>query len=64
MKKLIFLTICTVASATVLAQEKKYPEPEKMTPGMTEYWLPQPEIVTPGDIVINSAPSDAIVLFD
>ena len=35
-----------------------------MTPGMSEYWTPQPKIVTPGDIKTNSAPSDAIVLFD
>lgn len=31
---------------------------------MSEYWTPQPKIVTPGDIKTNSAPSDAIVLFD
>ena len=35
-----------------------------MTPGMTEFWTPQPAIVTPGDITTNSAPSDAVVLFD
>ena len=31
---------------------------------MSEYWTPQPKVVTPGDIKTNSAPSDAIVLFD
>ncbi|MBQ5984592.1 MAG: DUF1080 domain-containing protein [Bacteroidales bacterium] len=31
---------------------------------MTEFWTPQPKIVTPGDPVTCSAPSDAIVLFD
>jgi hypothetical protein len=41
-----------------------YPEPERMRPGMSEYWLPQPKIVTPGNIQTNTAPSDAIVLFD
>ncbi|HBK94965.1 MAG TPA: DUF1080 domain-containing protein, partial [Porphyromonadaceae bacterium] len=41
------------------AQEKKYPERAPMTPAMTEYWLPQPPVVTPDPI-----PSDAIVLFD
>lgn len=51
-------------SMTVNAQEKKYPEQEKMTAGMSEYWTPQPRIVTPGDIKTNTAPSDAIVLFD
>ncbi len=46
------------------AQEKTYPAPEPMRPGMSEYWTPQPKVVTPGDILINTAPSDAIVLFD
>jgi len=49
---------------TISAQDKKYPEPERMNPGMSEYWTPQPKIVTPGDACTNSAPSDAIVLFD
>jgi hypothetical protein len=31
---------------------------------MTEFWTPQRKVVTPGDIKTNSAPSDAIVLFD
>ena len=35
-----------------------------MRPGMSEYWTPQPKVVTPGDIKTNTAPSDAIVLFD
>jgi hypothetical protein len=54
---------CT-ACVNLSAQQKEYPQPEKMTPGMSEYWTPQPKIVTPGDIKTNSAPSDAIVLFD
>lgn len=49
---------------TLNAQEKEYPKPEGMRPGMSEFWLPQPPVVTPGDIRTNSAPSDAIVLFD
>lgn len=57
----IFALICAVGAS---AQEKEYPKPEKMTPGMTEFWTPQPKIVTPGDIKTNTAPSDAIVLFD
>lgn len=55
----IACTACFHASA-----QKEYPKPENMTPGMSEYWTPQPKIVTPGDIRTNSAPSDAIVLFD
>lgn len=48
------------------AQEKKYPEPAPMTPEMSEYWQPQPEVVTPGRPCeeVSTAPSDAIVLFD
>ena len=52
-------TACVSASA-----QKQYPEQEKMKPGMSEYWTPQPKVVTPGDIKTNSAASDAIVLFD
>ncbi len=44
--------------------QKNYPEPETMNPGMSEFWLPRPEVVIPGDIQSNSAPSDAIILFD
>jgi hypothetical protein len=43
--------------------EKKYPDPERMKPGMTEIWEPEVRIVTPGEMV-GAAPSDAIVLFD
>jgi hypothetical protein len=38
-----------------------------MEANMSEFWLPQPEIVTPGDIESDQAvpaPSDAVVLFD
>ena len=64
MKKTLIPLLFLAAALSVSAQEKKYPEPEKMTPGMTEFWTPQPKVVTPGDIRTNSAPSDAIVLFD
>ncbi|MCC8155451.1 MAG: hypothetical protein LIP01_15490 [Tannerellaceae bacterium] len=52
-------SVCTFVSA-----QKQYPQPEPMTPGMSEYWTPQPKVVTPGDIATHSAPSDAVVLFD
>ena len=52
------------AGASAQEQKKEYPKPEGMRPGMTEFWTPQPKVVTPGDIKTNSAPSDAIVLFD
>lgn len=63
MKTALAVLACTACAGTLSAQ-KQYPQPEKMTPGMSEYWTPQPKIVTPGDIKTNSAPSDAIVLFD
>ena len=46
--------------------QKTYPGRAPMTHEMTEYWLPQPSIVTPGQApeMFISAPSDAIVLFD
>ena len=63
-KNQIILAAALVCAASLSAQDKKYPEPEGMRPGMTEFWTPQPKVVTPGDIKTNTAPSDAIVLFD
>lgn len=64
-KKNLILT-AAMACATVACMNaqnaKVYPQQEKMSPGMSEYWTPQPKVVTPG--TANSAPSDAIVLFD
>lgn len=64
MKKVILLSAALLSMIGANAQEKKYPEPEGMRPGMSEYWTPQPRVVSPGNITTNSAPSDAIVLFD
>ncbi len=55
---------CMMCAGQMNAQEKKYPEPAQMSPEMTEFWTPQRKVVTPGDIKTNTAPSDAIVLFD
>lgn len=65
-KSICFLMAGIALSASVNAQDKKYPEREKMKPGMSEYWTPQPPVVTPGKACDQptSAPSDAIVLFD
>lgn len=63
-KYFLMAGLAAIAVQTVDAQEKKYPEQMPMKPEMTEYWTPQPKIVTPGDPKTNSAPSDAIVLFD
>ena len=57
------LVVAGFVSLSSYAQ-REYPEPERMRAGMSEFWLPQPKVVTPGDIKENSAPSDAIVLFD
>ena len=68
MKRFLALSLAVTAAMSVAAfaqqEKKKYPEPEKMSPRMSEYWTPQPKVVTPGDIKTNTAPSDAIVLFD
>ena len=64
MNKLLILVLCAVVATAAHAQEKKeYPKPIPMKPEMTEYWLPQPEVVSPGDICTDSAHSDAIVFF-
>lgn len=62
--KTLLATFACAACVSVNAQEKEYPKQEAMKPGMSEYWTPQPKIVTPGNIQTNTAPSDAIVLFD
>jgi len=65
MKKTFFAACLLICGAAALsAQEKTYPQPEQMKPGMTEFWTPQPAVVTPGDQATCSAPSDATILFD
>ena len=67
MKQKVFLILVAgfmLFSGAVQAQDKKYPEQEPMTHAMSEFWLPRPNAVTPGSIVTNTAPSDAIVLFN
>ncbi|MDR1224543.1 MAG: DUF1080 domain-containing protein [Tannerella sp.] len=64
--KVLKSAMVTVVSFVCLSSfaQKTYPEPEKMNPGMSEFWLPQPAVIIPGDITTHSAPSDAIVLFN
>ena len=64
MKKLLFIIAAIALTLNASAQKKKYPETPEMTPQMTEFWLPPPKVITPGDFNTNSAPSDAIILFD
>lgn len=62
--KSVFVALACMACASISAQEKEYPQPIPMKAGMSEFWTPQPKVVTPGNIQTNTAPSDAIVLFD
>nr|WP_206684062.1 DUF1080 domain-containing protein [Pontibacter beigongshangensis] len=48
--------------AVTAVQAQQVPVPPKMVPEMTEFWEPEPRVVTPG--VAMAPPSDAIVLFD
>lgn len=58
------LTLACLSFVSVNAQEKEYPQPGKMTPNMSEFWTPQPPVVTPGAPFTIPAPSDAVILFD
>lgn len=60
-----FSAICLSASAQQFRIAGTNDErTQKMEPKQSEFYAPQPPKVTPGDITTNSAPSDAIVLFD
>ncbi len=69
MKQIISLLSLFVICFSASAQQfviggTKDDRTQAMQPGMTEYYYPKVPVVTPGDIKTNSAPSDAIVLFD
>lgn len=69
MRKLLTALIGTALCSTCYAQQapeaKQYPKPPRMVPEMTEFWTPQPKIITPADMDnMQGAPSDAIILFD
>lgn len=52
MKRVIFAILCICLGVSLFAQEKKeYPKPKHMQPAHTEFWLPQPPVVTPGSYV-------------
>jgi hypothetical protein len=55
MKKLLLVPAVLVCMTSGFSQESNDPK-------ATEVWDPEPKVITPG--VNNSAPSDAIVLFD
>ena len=63
--KISAMALMLSMAVSAFAQEtKEYPQQERMRPGMSEYWTPQPKIVTPGDQATAAAPSDAIILFN
>ena len=72
MKKMYLKTLSVAALFTCLLiikanAQDEFPKQEPMKPGMSEYWNPQPKVVTPGTATSNafiSPPSDAIILFD
>src|SRR5690606_34688641 len=55
---LLWIFICA-AAFPALSQQKDI----KLPPEATEFWEPEPRVVTPGD-ANHLPPSDAIVLFD
>jgi hypothetical protein len=62
---MMFICINILGQSTQVAKPvaPKIPQPEKLTPGMTEIWEPEVKIIQPG--VKDSDPSsDAIVLFN
>ncbi len=61
------LPIVACAFIGELQAQEAFPKPTPMKAQMSEYWTPQPAVVTPGtqskDVIVP-APSDAIILFD
>ena len=53
---------CVLGSFSASAQFQN-PKDAEMRPEMTEIWIPEVTVITPGETNMN-APSDAIVLFD
>ena len=61
----LFSAWCVGVCAGGACQDaKKYPDPAPMTHDMSEFWTPQPKIVTPPDMdnAVVAPPSDAVVL--
>ena len=58
MKKIIFLLSASISVASVWAQ----PQLRIGDPKLTEQWIPEPAVITPGKTA-QDPPSDAIILF-
>ena len=66
MRNILFF-LCLSNALMMYGQNNEYPVPPPMTHEMTEFWTPQPQVVSPGKLQSDgsmSAPSDAIILFD
>ena len=63
-KNPLCIALCVAVSTASFAQTgKKYPDPAPMTHDVSEFWEPQPRIVTPADMDrAVPPPSDAVVL--
>ncbi len=68
MRTTIFLFLSGCSFLALGQTGAEYREPAAMSPEMTEFWTPQPPVVTPGETlsekILVQPPSDAIVLFD
>ncbi len=58
----VVLVIMFENSGKGMAQPTAVPVSSQMKPEMTELWVPEVKVIKPG--IDNSAPSDAIILFD
>lgn len=65
MKRILVAMLALVATGAT-AQDKKFPDPEPMRAAMTEFWYPQPDVVTTDDFddKMIAPPSDAIILYN
>jgi len=68
-KAIVIISACCLFAFNAAAQQFRVDGPKDertmdMKPEMSEFYSPAVPVVTPGDIQTNSAPSDAIVLFD
>jgi len=63
MKNYLIISLILFTSVLCPGQEKKKIYPVEMTPGMTEIWDPEVNIIQPGEEP-GMPPSDAIILFD
>ena len=59
----VVIVFCAIATSSMLSAQEEYPEPGQMEANMSEFWLPQPEIVTPGVIACDEVASLELALW-